>query len=479
MSYRLLSGMAFVLWMLYGPVRTDAQLVVTITALPDDTPASSSLFIAGNFQGWVPGEEAYRLKRNPSGVWYTTLQPAAGLLRFKFTRGGWDMVESDERGGFLADREYVFTGGPDTLRCRILGWEDRSPEAGSPGTAGPGVRVLREDFHMPQLDRYRRVWIYLPPDYHRTDKHYPVIYLQDGQNLFDRSLSFSGEWEVDESMDTLFYRGAHGYLVVGIDNGGDRRMDEYAPWYNPTYQRGGEGAAYADFLANTLKPYVDKHFRTLPGKDHTAIAGSSLGALVAHYAFVEYPEVFGRLGAFSPAYWYNPEIYDFTRRRAGPAPKRARVWWLAGLPEGGGRVREDVDRMHATMLAAGYQPEDLEKRLHADGQHQEWYWAREFPGAVEWMFRDFPGNFARQGEDVAAAVPYGYVDPTRRLLFLGGIPELRTRPMYRLTDPAGVLLRKGRLEKQNLDIADLPPGTYMLQVRPRRKRQWTVNFEVK
>jgi metallo-beta-lactamase class B len=453
-------------------------LVILVTALPGNTPAGGSVFVAGNFQDWEPGQAAYRLQEdNTSGVMYLKVSPTPGILRFKFTRGSWQMVESRENGGYMPDREHVYTGGQDTLRCRILGWEDLSDRRDS-GTAGPGVSLLREDFHIPQLDCYRRVWVYVPPDYHRSSKRYPVIYLQDGQNLFDKSRSFSGEWEVDESLDALFSCGDHGYLVVGVENGGDHRLDEYAPWYNPTYQRGGAGAAYADFLANTLKPYVDANFRTLPDKDHTAIVGSSLGALIAHYTFAQYPAVFGRLGAFSPAYWFNPEIFDHIRRQP-PIPPNARALLLGGIPEGGGRMQEDVSRMYEAMLKAGYPAEMVDRRLHSDGQHQEWYWAREFPGAIEWLFRDFPGSFTHPNRQAAPSAPYVYTDPTHRRLFISEVPSSWFRPLYRLTDPAGRLYRKGRLEEASLDISKLRPGRYLLRIGRSMHTRWQMPFEVR
>ena len=211
------------------------------------------------------------------------------------------------------------------LELEILGWEDLGS---SNSTAADNVSVLDEDFYIPQLDRYRRIWIYLPPDYEdNPDQHYRVLYMHDGQNVFDESTSFAGEWEVDESLNDLFLDGDKGCIVVAIDNGADLRINEYSPWYNATYQAGGEGEAYVDFIVETLKPYIDSNFRTLPDRQHTGIMGSSLGGLISHYAMVEHPEVFGKVGVFSPAYWFNPEIYDHTAQN--PIAEDTRL--LAGV----------------------------------------------------------------------------------------------------------------------------------------------------
>ena len=157
---------------------------------------------------------------------------------------------------------------------------------------------------MLQLNGQGWIWLYLPPDYATSTKRYPVIYMQDGQNLFDNKTSFSGEWEVDETLNKLHSEGDYGAIVVGIDNGGNKRLDEYSPWKNSSYG-GGEGDAYIDFIVQSLKPYIDTNYRTLSAPEYTCIFGSSLGALIATYAAIKYPGIFGKAGAFSPAYWFN------------------------------------------------------------------------------------------------------------------------------------------------------------------------------
>src|SRR5690606_33431334 len=132
----------------------------------------------------------------------------------------------------------------------------------------------------------------LPPDYETSTKKYPVLYMQDGQNLFDNKTAYSGEWQIDETLNKLFSEGDYGAIVIGIDNGGEKRIDEYTPWNNPKYG-GGEGDLYMQFIAETLKPYVDSHYRTRPEKEYNALIGSSLGALISNYGGVKYRETFG------------------------------------------------------------------------------------------------------------------------------------------------------------------------------------------
>ena len=138
-----------------------------------------------------------------------------------------------------------------------------------------GIHVI-DSFYMPQLDRYRNVWVYLPPDYNNSEKRFPVLYMHDGQNLFEDSTSFVGEWRVDETLDSLQKAGGQVGIVIGIENDGRYRMDEYMPNVHPKYG-GGEGAKYVSFIAETLKPYVDSVYKTKSDAAFTGIGGSSFG----------------------------------------------------------------------------------------------------------------------------------------------------------------------------------------------------------
>ena len=196
-------------------------------------------------------------------------------------------------------------------------------------TATPSVSILSCAFEMPQLQRSRRVWLYLPPGYDAPGNtaRYPVLYMHDGQNVFDAATSYVGEWGVDETLDSLAAAGVTAPIVVAVDHGGERRLDEYSPWRNETFRwpgsdpdapaapgpgPGGEGEAYVEFLTTTLKPTIDARFRTLPGRETTGILGSSMGGLISLYAALRHPDVFGRVGVFSPAFWFAPEMYDWT-----------------------------------------------------------------------------------------------------------------------------------------------------------------------
>ncbi|QKG52013.1 alpha/beta hydrolase [Hymenobacter sp. BRD67] len=255
--------------------------------MPAATPAGQALYVAGSFNNWEPGAAGYALTRQPTGT-YELVLPATvrGPQEFKFTRGSWATGESDAAFQPVTNRRATFGNGPATLTFQVATWQDQRPggvAAAVPKvhTAAANVRILADSFRLPQLNgRGRRVWLYLPPGYAGSrQQRYPVLYLQDGQNVFDDATSFSGEWGVDETLNQLATQDRHaaGCIVVAVDNGGARRLDEYSPWANAEYKKGGEGDQYTNFLALTLKPYIDAHYRTLPDAAHTAIAGSSMG----------------------------------------------------------------------------------------------------------------------------------------------------------------------------------------------------------
>lgn len=359
------------------------QLTIRVTDIPANTPPQDDIYIAGNFNGWDSGNSAYILENQGGEVYEITFSPNPGTLMFKFTRGSWETVEGNASGGFLPDRSYNYSGGAETLELQILSWEGQDVPPSS------GYSVLSEDFFMPQLNRSRRIWLYLPPDYQNSGRDYPVLYMQDGQNVFDASTSFSGEWQVDEALNQLFDEGDEGVIVVAIDNGGGSRIGEYTPWPNPNYG-GGQGDAYVDFIVETLKPFIDENYRTKPGREFTGIMGSSLGGLISFYAAIEHQDVFSKAGVFSASFWFADEVYTHVANTGKEADMR--IYMIAGVQEGNpadyGEQVADMNAMYNTLLSAGFSADEVRAIAHPDGQHSEWYWAREFPAAYQWLYRE-------------------------------------------------------------------------------------------
>jgi metallo-beta-lactamase class B len=451
-------------------VQAFAQLTLKVTGVPDNTPSDADIYVAGSFQNWNPKNPNYLLTNNGNNTWQITINPPAGQLKYKFTRGSWATVEGNANGGFLPDRTLNYNGSPTTVEVQILSWEDLGPGGGC--TAAGNVHILDEDFFMPQLNRNRRIWIYLPPDYDSNpNKRYPVLYLHDGQNVFDACTSFSGEWEVDESLNALFTQGDHGCIAVAIDNGGAARLDEYSPWVNASYNEGGEGDEYLDFLINTLKPYIDANYRTLGSRDFTAVMGSSLGGLISHYGLIKHQDVVSKAGVLSPAFWFNQEVFGYSA--STPKQNPMKIYFLAGQLEGSGSVVDDVNAMYNVLLGNGFsEPQELKKVLPADGQHSEWFWAREFPAAYLWLFAGL--NFTGATEQESKQIRM-YPVPTDSLLHFDNVADLR-RPTYQIFSLDGKLMAKGRLRETYLDLSYLPAGVYVLQIFNRREVVFNAKF---
>ena len=228
----------------------------------------------------------------------------------------------------------------------------------------------------PQLSGERKIWIYLPFNYKETDKKFPVIYMHDGQNLFDSFTSFAGEWRIDEVLDSLKAES----IVIGIENGGDKRINELTPYTNEKYG-GGDGDKYLDFLVNTLKPYVDENYHTLTDRSNTTIFGSSLGGLISFYAILKYPKVFGKAGVFSPSFWFSEDMYDLVHNTE---TIDARIYFMAGDHESSETIT-DLERMEELVKHKIKDKKQFRKKIVHNGRHNETLWTNEFEDAYLWL----------------------------------------------------------------------------------------------
>jgi len=253
-------------------------------------------------------------------------------------------------------------------------------------TATDNVQVLPYQFVMTELDRQRTIRLYLPPSYQQSTKSYPVIYMHDGQNLFDDLTAYAGEWEVDESLNQLAKKHGLEVIVVGIDNGGDFRMNELSPWENKRFGE-AQGKQYMDFVVDVVKPYIDTNFRTKADRLHTAIMGSSMGGLISHYAVHAYPEVFSKAGIFSPSYWYSQEVFSFSKLKK--APLDARLYVMYGDKEGDGMIA-DTDKMQRQLKQQGHPRQNILFKRVPNGEHNEQLWRTEFSEAIQWLFQQEP-----------------------------------------------------------------------------------------
>lgn len=360
-----------------------AQFTLRLVVDSVATRKLDDVYVAGDFNNWTPGDLHYKMK--PFGGTrrvFVFKDVPAGKFEFKFTRGGWDKVETTAKGEDVANHE-VEVNGDTSLMFSIAGWHDDYPDKPKPNTATAQVLVLDTAFAIPQLDRTRRVWIYLPKSYNALKgKSYPVLYMQDGQNLFNEQTAAFGEWGIDECLDTLQQKLNKECIIVGIDNGAAHRINEYDPYDNAKYGK-GEGTQYVDFLVQTLKPFIDKRFRTLKDSSHTFIAGSSMGALISLYAVIKYPNVFGSAGIFSPAFWIAPEMYNDAQQTDFKTMHR--FFFYAGQKESESMV-SDMKKMEDVLYKNNKQIQNTEV-IFPLGQHNETYWRKVFPEFYKWLMQ--------------------------------------------------------------------------------------------
>ena len=238
-----------------------------------------------------------------------------------------------------------------------------------------------EQFASPQLGNSRNLRIYLPPGYDsEPQRRYPVLYMHDGQNLFDaKTAAYGVAWDIGATMDRLIASGQIApAIVVGIDNTKDR-IPEYTPCCDPKYG-GGKLDAYMAFIVDTVKPYVDQSLRTLPDREHTAIMGSSLGGIASVYIAQHHPEVFSKAGGVSSSFWWNGG--DMIAHL--PARLPVKFYIDAGTDKDG---LEDTQKMRDALLAQGYRNgEDLYFYAAEGGIHNEKSWAARVHLPLIWFF---------------------------------------------------------------------------------------------
>ena len=454
-----IKALSILFLVLFSLKYTFAQ-VTMLVKIPKNTPQNDNIFIAGNFNNWNPGNIIHQLTKINDSIFSITFPSQSGTIQYKFTRGDWAKVEVTASGGSVANRTFTFGNG-QTLNLSVGNWEDLTGTGGGQHTANANVSILSTNFAIPQLNRTRRIWIYLPTDYASSTKTYPVLYMHDGQNLFDAFYSFSGEWGVDEALAIKQTMGDAGVIVIGIDNGGSNRLNEYNPYIHPQYG-GGDGDEYMEFIVDNLKPYIDSVFRTKSDRENTGIAGSSMGGLISLYGGVKYQQVFGKIGVFSPAFWIAPSLYTFVRNT--PVTYAPKIFIIGGGNESPNLVNE-MQAMVDTLNNAGYPSSNINYQVKPDGQHSEWFWKREFPAVYSWLYANSTGINSNSSNLNFSVYP----NPASDQLTIQGDFE-SDKISVELTDTTGKLIVKKKLRNgKNLDLPSLSNGLYVLKINDGNK----------
>jgi predicted alpha/beta superfamily hydrolase len=317
----------FVALLLFVSAVSFAQYKVTfLVKQPSLLHSMDHLYIAGNFNVWNPGDKSSELYAGQNGILSVTLSLPAGNYEYKFTRGNWEKAETDSTGNGIQNRTLKLES-DTTIHINILGWNDdfkqNAATSKTNSTASVNVKIMDTTFYMPQLKRTRRIWLYLPRDYAKSKKKYPVLYMHDGQNLFEAKTSYSGEWGVDEYLDSIFKKGQKEVIVVGIDNGNFKRMQEYNPWEFQTFGKGE--------------------------------------------------------GIFSPAFWTASGIDSMVI--AGAKNVKSKLFFYAGGKEGDSMI-PDMKRIEKEIKERSASP--VEEKIDENAKHNEAAWRKYFPDFYEW-----------------------------------------------------------------------------------------------
>ena len=249
-----------------------------------------------------------------------------------------------------------------------------------------GLIKTHERFRSRFLPHARTVLVYLPPGYQgRAAARYPVLYLQDGQNVFDKATSVGEEWRADETAQGLIEAGQiEPLIIVAVYNTGEKRVDEYAPT-TVEGKGGGKADDYGRMLVEELKPFIDRKYKTLPSAASTGLGGSSLGGLLALHLALKYPTAFNRIAALSPSIWWDNRLI-VRSVEALPAKLPLRLWLDAGTGEGP-EVVADARALRDVLVAKGWVPDHDLRYIEAEGgQHNEQSWAGRFGDVLKFLY---------------------------------------------------------------------------------------------
>ncbi len=356
----------------------EPQLNIILTTDEDD---DRPVFISGNFNNWATQDTTFLMEKVETGLYHFKFKhdfKYPSELLYKFTRGDWSEVEIDKFGNRTENRVTNQKNG--IKKEHVSRW--RKNWLPFKSNFLPIVKLISEEFEIPQLNKTRRVWGLLPFDYEKSSENYPVLYLQDAQNLFNENAKY-GNWEIDKKLAVMAEYNIGKIIIIAVEHAEKDRVKEYN--VGNTVLGNGQGKKYIRFLTDTLKPFVDENFRTKPEREFTGIGGSSMGGLVSIFSGIMYPEVFGKLMIFSPSLWVVPKVklslLDMDE------PQNTRIYLYAGGNESETMVDHIKNFKKRLLKKEGFDDEmKIKLSINIKGKHNEIYWSDEFPKAIEWLF---------------------------------------------------------------------------------------------
>ena len=362
--------------------KIETGLHIILTTDEDD---SRPVYLSGNFNDWRTQDKEFVMEKVGTGLYHFKFTHDFALpenILYKFTKGDWSAVEIDADGERTENRST--TKQTRIQNEHVFRWR-RNWLPFKPNFL-PQIQLISDEFEIPQLNTTRKVWALLPHDYDYSNESYPVMYLQDAQNLFNENAEY-GNWEIDKKLAVMSEYKVGKIIVIAVEHAEADRVKEYN--VGKTVLGKGQGKKYIKFLVETLKPYVDSNFRTKKEREFTGIGGSSMGGLVSIFSGIRYPDVFGKLMIFSPSLWVAPKM-KFKNYENSVA---TRIYLYAGGDESETMI-EHVETFKNRMLESEFVDDKMKINLSINklGKHNEIYWSDEFPKAIEWLFFNTKDN---------------------------------------------------------------------------------------
>ena len=354
--------------------------------LQTDEDDARPIYISGNFNNWRTQDKDFMMHKIKDNLYHFQFRNDFEYpeeLLYKFTKGDWSEVEIDAQGNRTENRSTKnFLGIKNDY---VAKW--RRNWLPFKQSYLPQVLLISDEFEIPQLNKTRKVWALLPHDYDSSKDSYPVMYLQDAQNLFNEEAPY-GNWEIDKKLAVMAEYKIGKIIIIAIEHAEEERIREYN--VGKTILGKGQGKQYLKFITETLKPFVDTNFRTKPERQHTGIGGSSMGGLISVFCGLIYPKVYGKLMIFSPSLWVVPKLTIDSENENNDDTK---IYLYAGGEESENLI-EQVKNFKNNMIASEFVKDKMKINLsiNLEGKHNETYWSDEFPKAIEWLYFDTKVN---------------------------------------------------------------------------------------
>ncbi len=361
------------------------KVSITLEVKSDDT---TNYFFASNLNGWSPNDSEYKFLKNTDNKYSLMINDFKNInhIEFKITKGNWKSVECNADGSQIQNRYFVVNKikNDTSINIKVDYWRSDFELQHPKSTASKNVKILSNDFYLKSLGVKRRVWIYLPEGYESSKEKYKVLYMHDGQNLFDVLTAPFGEWGVDEALDTL----NKNIIVVGIDNGVSERLSEYSAFdfkvnadAKNVWDVKAKGKLYLESIVNDLMPYVESNYRVKTGRKNTFIAGSSMGGLISYYALFLYPDKFSKAGVFSPSFWVAKEQYfQMTQNHQA---QLGDIYMIAGELEGRSYIN-DMNYVQNIIKSRKLSKNIIVKEV-PNAQHNEQFWRTQLVEFLTWL----------------------------------------------------------------------------------------------